>query len=203
VAGHRGRRPGIRGHRVGVLAEDERDLKEGIPTTAPARTLLDLASITGARELEQALARAEREGSTTPEALYALLARHQAHPGARALRALLGAAAGPALTRSEAEARFLALVREAGLPAPECNVRIGRHEVDFLWRALAVVVEVDGYRYHSSRLRFEGDRRKDADLVAGGLTVLHLSWRQITEEAMATAVRLGLALARARERGSA
>ena len=51
----------------------------------------------------------------------------------------------PALTRSEAERRLLELIRAAGLPAPQTNVRIGRHEVDLLWPDLNLIVEVDGY----------------------------------------------------------
>ncbi len=57
-------------------------------------------------------------------------------------------------------------------------------------------MEVDGFRYHSSQPSFEGDRRKDAQLVAGGLTVLRLSWRQITHEPMATLAQLAQTLAR-------
>ena len=110
---------------------------------------------------------------------------------------MLASPGGPALTRSEAEQKLLTLIRDARLPAPECNVSMGRYEVDFLWRSAGIAVEVDGFGYHSSRPRFEGDRRKDAELLAAGITVLRLTWRQITQEPLATAVQLGQALARA------
>ena len=55
-------------------------------------------------------------------------------PGAAALRAELDAQHEPRPTRSEAEVAFLELVRNAGLPAPETNVTVLGHEVDFLWR---------------------------------------------------------------------
>jgi len=197
VEGNRGRRPGIRVHRVARLGDEERTVSQGIPITTPGRTLLDLATVTGARELEAAVARAEREGLVDPDALAALLARQRGHAGTRVLKAVAEAPGGPALTRSAAEAKFLALIREAGLPAPECNVVLGPYEIDFLWRAAGIAAEVDGFRYHASRPRFEGDRRKDAWLLAAGITVVRLSWRQITREAMATAVQLGQALARA------
>jgi very-short-patch-repair endonuclease len=197
VVGNRGRRPGIRVHRVDGLAPEDRSVREGIPVTGPGRTLIDVAGVLPTRELEQAVARAEREALVERETLLALVARRAGHRGTAALRALLGAPGGPAFTRSAAEARLLALIREAELPAPECNVSVGRYEVDFLWRAAGIAVEVDGFRYHASRPRFEGDRHRDADLVAAGLTVVRLSWRQVTEEAVATAVRLGQALARA------
>lgn len=197
VAANRGRRPGIRVHRVVGLNAEERTVLDGIPITTPGRTLVDLAAAVGSRELEGAVARAEREGLVAPDALPALVARYRGRPGTPALRAVLEAGGGPALTRSEAEARFLGLVREAGLPAPEANVRVGRYEIDFLWRAEGIAVEVDGFRHHASRPRFEGDRRKDALLLSGGIKVVRLSWRQITREAMATAVQIGQALARA------
>ena len=195
VVGNRGDRPGIRAHRVDRLAQGDRTVREGVPITTPGRTLVDLAGVLATRELEQAVAHAERAGLVERETLRTSMARRGGHRGTRALRALLGAPGGPALTRSAAEAKLLALVREAGLPAPECNVSVGRYEIDFLWRAAGLAVEVDGFRYHGSRLHFESDRRKDADLVAAGLTVVRLSWRQVTQEAMATAVRLGQALA--------
>ncbi|MBX6365681.1 MAG: DUF559 domain-containing protein [Gemmatimonadetes bacterium] len=197
VGANRGRRPGIRVRRAVRLDGDERTVRDGIPTTTPARTRLDLADVVGTRELEGAVAPAEREGIVERDALNALLRRHRGHRGTRALRAVVEQEGGPRFTRSEAEARFLALVRRAGLPAPEANVGVGPYEIDFLWRSAGIAVEVDGFRHHSSRPRFEGDRRKDAWLVAAGITVLRLSWRQIVEEEVATAVQVGQALARA------
>ncbi len=51
-------------------------------------------------------------------------------------------------------------------------------------------------RYHSSRPSFEGDRRRDAQLAATGIHVVRFTWRQITEERVATGVRLWQILAR-------
>lgn len=45
-----------------------------------------------------------------------------------------------------------------------------------------VIVEIDGYAYHSSPERFENDRRRDALLVAAGYIVVRLSYRQVMEE---------------------
>lgn len=101
----------------------------------------------------------------------------------------------PRLTRSEAERRFLELVRLAGLPRPAANVLVCGHEVDALWREQALVVEVDGYAFHSSRVAFERDRRRDADLHAAGLRVFRVTWRQISEEPYALVARLAQTLA--------
>lgn len=200
VVGNRGRVPGIRLHRVERLDRDERTVIEGIPVTTPARTLLDVATVVGTRELEALVARAEREGLVTRDVLSKALTGKRGRPGTRALRALLQMPGGPSFTRSEAEERFLALVRKARLPAPECNVRVAGYELDFFWPGLRFAVEVDGFRFHSSRSSFEEDRRKDADLLAVGTTVLRLSWTQITNEALATIGQLGQALGFARAR---
>jgi very-short-patch-repair endonuclease len=110
---------------------------------------------------------------------------------------LIEADAAPALTRSEAEERMLALIRRAELPIPELNVRIGRYEVDFLWREQKLVVEVDGFRFHSSRSAFERDRLRDAELAAQGFHVLRVTWRQIVDTPEALVARIAMALARA------
>lgn len=180
-----------------MLDADERNEVKGIPVTAPGRTLLDLATVAGSRVVERALARAERERLVDRAQLQEILARYRGRPGAPLLRSLVMASGGPALTRSEAEALFLALVRKAGLPTPEVNVRFEGYELDFFWRAAGIAVEVDGYRYHSSHPSFQGDRRRTTHLAALGIQVIPLAWSQIVDEEMATAVLLGKALLRA------
>lgn len=190
VRGAECRRKGIRSRRVKDLSPEEVSEVDGIPVTSPPRTVLDLAGVAEPREVEQALAKAEREKLTTYAAVRSLLDRRPNRPGVRTLRRLLDAASEPALTRSEAEERFLALIRKARLPVPETNVAVGRYEVDFLWRRHRLAVEVDGYAFHSSKGKFEGDRRRDADLAAQGLRVVRVTWRQIVHEPEATLVRL-------------
>jgi very-short-patch-repair endonuclease len=198
VAGrHNTDRPGIRVRRRRHLHPSERTVRHGVPVTAPGRTLLDLATVAGPDELERAVARAERERLIGPRELSRLIARHPGREGIPALRAIVERAGGPALTRSEAEARFLALVRRARLAAPEANVRIAGREVDFFWRAERVAVEVDGYRYHGSRARFESDHRRATHLAAHGVHVIPVTWRQVVDDEVGTAADLARALAHA------
>jgi len=186
----------VRVHRVTGLAPDETTSHKGIPITAPARTILDLSGSVRLRELERALARADRHALVERGEVEALLARYPRRPGTRTLRALLAGGAEPALTRSEAEARFLDLVRRAQLPAPEANVRVKGLEVDFLWRGPRLVVETDGFAYHGSATSFEGDRRRDAVLTAAGFRVVRITWRQLSREPEAALARLAQALVR-------
>lgn len=194
LAQGRRRRPGIRIRRMRDLRCDEVTHLDGIPITTPARTLLDLAAAVGSRELERALARALAQGLTTVEELDLLVRRHSRHRGSSVLRELLSAGE-PAITRSEAEERFLALVRKTSLPPPGVNVGAAGYEVDFLWRAERVVVEIDGQAYHSLSPAFERDRLRDATLAAAGYRVLRITWKRLLEEPEAVLVDVARAIA--------
>jgi very-short-patch-repair endonuclease len=84
------------------------------------------------------------------------------------------------MTRSEAERRLLALIDKAGLPRPRTNVKVRGHEVDFHWPDQRLVVEFDGWTYHSSRAAFERDRDRDAELILAGERVIRVTNRQLT-----------------------
>lgn len=98
--------------------------------------------------------------------------------------------------RSDLEEDFFALVRSCrpDLPPPETNVKLGRHEVDFLWRQQRVVVETDSYLYHRGSVSFEDDHARDLDLRQLGFTVLRFSERQLEEEPDRVAADVAAAL---------
>jgi very-short-patch-repair endonuclease len=164
-----------------------------MPVTAPARTLIDLAAVLARSELARAVEKAQVLRLTTADRLQERLAVERG-PAATILRAELRRGHEPSLTRSEAEAAFLRLVRAAGLPHPEANVRIGGYEVDFLWRPQRLAVEIDGFAYHRTREAFERDRRRDADLQAYGLRTTRATYRQITEEPLRLTATLAASL---------
>jgi len=68
------------------------------------------------------------------------------------------------------------------------------HEVDFLWREQGLVVEIDGFQFHSTRAAFERDRQRDAELQGAGLRVLRLTWCQVVHSPYATLTNLVRAL---------
>jgi very-short-patch-repair endonuclease len=184
------RRPGLRVHNSTRLSPQDVRRLRGLPVTAPWRTLIDLAGAAPARELELATQEALARRLLNARRLVTELDHYRGRKGLRRLKDLLESDAPRALTRSEAEERFLALVRAAGLPAPEVNVRIHGHEVDFFWREQGLVVEVDGFQFHSSRAAFERDRRRDAHLQTHGLRVVRVTWRQIVDAPYATLTHL-------------
>lgn len=197
VAGRNpGRRPGVHAHRVGYLDAADHTRRHGLPITTPARTVLDLAAVSSLRETERAYGEAWTQRLLTDAHLLDAVGRTPRHRGARTVHTILEAQEEPPMTQREAEDRMLALVREADLHGFETQRSVHGHTVDFLWRDQRVVVEVDGYQYHSDRRRFESDRRRDADLQAHGYAVLRVTWRQLRRESLFVAARLGALLAR-------
>jgi very-short-patch-repair endonuclease len=186
-------RENVRIHRVSELGGADVSTHRGIPLTVPVRTLLDLATVVSRAELARAVERAEICRVATHDELVALLTRCRSHRGAARLRAVLDP--GRQFTRSQAERRLLALVEAAGLPMPAANTHVAGHEVDFLWPRERLVVEVDGYAFHSSRAAFERDRVRDARLQALGYRVLRFTWRRLADEPEASVATIAVALA--------
>jgi hypothetical protein len=142
-------RTGIDVHRAGTLGPGEVTVRERIPCTSAARTLLDLAAVLDRRPLERALDRAEELGVFDLDALHELLRRHPRRRGRRVLASVLADYDGPTTTRSDSEELMLALVTRAGLPRPRVNAWIALdrnrgYEADFLWPDFRLIVEVDG-----------------------------------------------------------
>jgi len=167
--------------------------RDGIPITSPARTLLDVAATATHRDLDRAANEARVQRLVSDPSLDEQFRRYPRHRGTAALRQ--ATRADPKLTRSEAEGRMLALIRAARLPEPETNARVAGHEVDFSWRQQRLVVEVDGYAFHSSRRSFERDRRRDQALAREGWRVVRVTWRQMGAEPMVLVATLATALA--------
>jgi very-short-patch-repair endonuclease len=178
-------------------ALDHRDIRSlhGLPLTAPARTLLDLAA-TGYRDLDRAFGDAHAQRLVTAREIEDLLER----AGTRALRSLVSDNAS-GFTRSEAERILRSTLRAAKVQMPRFNARVAGYEVDAVWPEQRLVVEVDGYAYHGHRAQFERDRRKDLALTAAGYRVIRVSWRQLTQEPLALIAVISAALSLGREPG--
>jgi hypothetical protein len=63
-------------------------------------------------------------------------------------------------TRSDLEILFLEIVHRYAIPHPEVNVKLGRWEVDFLWRSQRLVVETDFWGYHRGSIAFKDDHAR-------------------------------------------
>lgn len=190
--GHPESRTGIEVHRTRTLRDDEVTTFKGIRTTTAARTLLDIAPDLSRKHLTRAIEEAQIQGHLDHLSLADAIGRAHGHRGVAALRA-----ASPTevrMTRSEAERRALELIRAAELPEPRTNARVAGCEVDLLWRAERLIVEVDGFAYHGSREAFERDRERDAELSALGFRVARVTWRQLADAPEAVVARLARSL---------
>jgi Protein of unknown function (DUF559) len=172
----------------GTLHPAEITRHQGIPLTSVARTLLDIAETERRRVVERACDQAEVLGLFDLRATCAVLRRANGRRGAPLLRAMLDEhRVGETLTRSELEERFLALCRSSGIPRPRVNAWIALEpdglEVDFLWPAERLVVEVDGWASHRTRRRFESDRERDQRLQIAGWQPMRFTWRQLEQDA--------------------
>jgi very-short-patch-repair endonuclease len=74
------------------------------------------------------------------------------------------------------------------------NARVAGWEVDAFWPAQRLIVEIDGWRYHRTRRRFEGDRRKDAALTVAGYRVVRITARRLRHEPYSVSAQLGALL---------
>jgi very-short-patch-repair endonuclease len=72
-------------------------------------------------------------------------------------------------------------------------------EVDFAWLGQRLIVEIYGFRWHTSRRFFLRDRQRASALAAAGWEIVRLTWHQVVREPVKTAVELALTFARRRE----
>jgi very-short-patch-repair endonuclease len=188
VARQRGRRRrGIDVHRADTLVPADITVRDGIPCTTVARTLLDLAEVVNRRQLKAACRQAEVLGLFDLRAIDELLERAHGRRGAKPLRTVVAKLAPePAFTRSDLELRFLALCKRATLPRPQVNRWVelpdGGDEVDFTWPERKLAVETDGWETHRTRSAFEEDRRRDQRFALAGWRVIRFTWRQILDD---------------------
>jgi very-short-patch-repair endonuclease len=171
-------------HRTKHLTPDDVIHLRNIPITTIARTLVDLAAVLNPNALQRAVHQAEMLQLLDVTAIRAAIRRAPGRAGARLLGDLLSVPS-PGPTRSELEAQFLALCRNAELRMP----RINRHvdagdllEVDALWPDERLIAELDGGAAHRTTYAFENDRRRDTALAAHGYLVVRFTWQRIANE---------------------
>jgi hypothetical protein len=117
------RRTGIAAHRRKIL---RRRIVHGIPVGDPISVLVDLATCLPDDELEDAVNEADRLDLVRTHDLRPALDREPKRPGVGRLKRLLDAQTFSRAANA-LERRFLALVRDAGLPAPDTQRQLGRH----------------------------------------------------------------------------
>lgn len=171
---------GVRIHNVRRLDADDRTVRDGIPVTTLHRALLDYAEVAHFQQLRHALDAADRRDLLDGRELKRLHVRSFGRHGLKPLKAAVAHLNGSApWTQSELERRFLAMIREAGLPEPRTNVFVEGFLVDLWWPESRLVVEIDGYDFHKDRRKFESDRLQDTKLQLAGCMTIRLTQDRI------------------------
>ena len=189
------RHPGIHAHR-GTLGRHQRTRLGQVPVTTVPRTIVDLAGVLDPDALAAVVQETFARTTITERQLRRAHADAGRARGAVALREILG----EGQSRSWLEREFHRLVHRLGLPPPERNVRLkveGRtRELDALWRAQRLIVELDSRRYHLTPQGFERDRDRDAALLAMGWRTMRVTWLALRDDPDRVGRRLAAALTR-------
>jgi very-short-patch-repair endonuclease len=174
---------------------DEATSEQGIPVTTVPRTIFDLAAVASVDQVEFALREAEYLRLYDSLSLHDLLARYPGRRGSRTVRAALARRAEhEGRTRSPLEELFVPFLRRHRLPLPRLNAWLrldGRWiQVDCLWERQQVVVELDGFAGHGTRVAFREDRSRDRRLRVAGYGGVRIAWGQLEDEPEAIAADL-------------
>lgn len=179
-------RAGVTVRRVALELCDVARIR-GIPVTSPARTLADIAGMTSIDRFDAAFHYCLHANLTCLASLEEL-AHRRAGPGFRGcarLREAVAAYAGDPAAASPLEARLARRLRSSNLPPArrqhEVRVEGRRRYLDFAWPHRLVAVEVDGYRWHSSRSSWRKDRDRLGALRRAGWTIVHAARDDVDE----------------------
>ncbi len=148
----------------------------GLRVTAVALTALEAAVRRGGgpKLMDEAL-----RCHTELRQLWAAQLRNKGRYGSPRARRLLQAADDG--TKSQAERLFTRLLNGSRITGWRANQKVLGYEVDVLFGSAKVVVEVDGFAFHTDAESFERDRRKQNALVLAGYQVLRFTWLDLTE----------------------
>jgi very-short-patch-repair endonuclease len=176
----------------------------GIPCTADARTLVDVAATEGAVAARRAWTTLAGRRLLRPGAVERELRHHPGRRGCAAVRAMLEhhRELVTGRTRSLLEAAALSMCADHGLPAPRVNTLVrlehATYEADLLWEEGRLIAELDDWSTHGHPHAFRADRVRDFDTELAGWSTIRLLWRDVTTDAERTAARIGRRLARGR-----
>lgn len=182
----------LRLRRTSVLPSEDLVVVEGVRAVSVERAICEAAFELSEKEIRSVLSRGQQQRSIDWKKLEASATPCPGKPATALLCSIVSEWTElDGLTRSHMEDRALAAFRQERLPEPIVNHPMGRWVVDFYWPEWNLVVEVDGFDYHSDPSAFRRDREKDRSLQLLGLKVARFTWVEVTRngKAMAEEVR--------------
>lgn len=190
--GNQGRErwPGIRLHRCRFHDPSERIERDRVPVTSVARTLFDLAEAVSFEKLAKAWEEADRLKMLRLSAVERVCERGYGRRALKPIRRLLAEARADTPTRSPLEDRFQEFCRACELPPCSTNVHVLGKEVDVLWPAARLIVELDSWEFHRHRAAFQRDRARDSRLLVAGYRTIRVTHDRLDREAATLATEL-------------
>ncbi len=190
-------RPGVTVVRGQVHPKDL-DVRNWVRVTTVARTCLDLARLGETDRLDSAL----RLRRTDTARLKASLERSRGRRGQVLARLALDDVATNPWGFSE---RLLhRQLLDAGITGwtanPPIRLRHGVRHPDVAFEDIRLAIEMDGRQFHGDARSFEADRERNNDFVEAGWTVLHFTWKQLTEDGAVVIATIQRTIALARQR---
>lgn len=190
-------RAGVVVHRCSGLSDVDVRVHRGLRVTAPARSLVDAASVLPPELVARWAQEWMADRLVRPGDLEAAVARAGNHRGAHRLRPQLATTVPEA--DSAAEAQLGRALLRAGL-SPELHVLVTTSagytfELDWAFSAARLGLEMDGYGVHlRSASRFDSDRFRRNELEIDGWKILNFTTRQLrTPDRVVDQVRRALA----------
>ncbi len=176
ISPQRIRIPGLEISRCSSLLERDIRTIDGIRVTSPARTLLDIAPRTYSKTLHRFHNELRMRKLIDNEQLIDVAARNPLDPGAKHLRELAGASKGEA-KRSDFEIDWPNFAAKYKLPAYEMNIHVAGERIDVLFTPDRLVIELDGWGTHGTKLAFEDDRDQDSGILAAtGIPTMRITY---------------------------
>jgi hypothetical protein len=182
-------RDNVKLHRTDDLELIDRTTVDGLPVTAAARTIIDLARSLSAERLSACIDSAIRDGRVSEDMLHRRIValRTQGRYGLPLLAEVL---AGYEVSRgghSWLEREYLRLISGAGLPRPTmqqvlCRAGDRLVRVDCHFAGTNVVVELLGYRFHRTRSQMESDAKRANALMRDGFRPFQFTYGQVVSE---------------------
>lgn len=191
-------RTGVRYYAVSVPAAHVK-LKDGVPVTTVARTVIDVARIEEFKAGVVIADSALRKKLTSKEELRAVIGVCRRWKGIRKAAAVVEFA--DRLSESALESIGRVAFRGCGLPSPELQAWVGDDEIvgraDFFWRDYGTIAEADGALKYTDPRRARAQLQRDAKLREAGFEVVHFTWQQINWDPALVAARIRAAFKRA------
>jgi hypothetical protein len=179
------------------MSPDDIRRADGMLVTSPGRTVFDCLRVLPDDAALAVLDRALQRGWTSFGEQVRRVRAHAGRGGAPRLARLIRAAGGGA--HSVAERRMATLLLTAGISGWVANapIRDGSGLIgygDIVFTRARLVIEIDGFAYHSDTERFQRDRTRQNRLVNAGWTVLRFTWRDLRDrpEQVITTIRAAL-----------